>query len=533
MGFLWEPAPAPLRGLRPVTILRHTAQSACSGSPAVLGFFCILTYGPGDSVALTHLFARPTLAQLRDRAAAQTGFRRILGTVELSILGIGLVVGTGIFVLTGHIAAHHAGPAVWLSFLLAAVPATLAALCYAEMVSLVPASGGAYTYVSVAMGEFAGFLMGWDLTLEYLVGTATVGIGWSGYAVAFCNHLLGHSLDARFLAPPVAFDPVAQRWALSGAYINAPALLVVLVMTAVVVCGLQHSMRVTAALVGVKLCTIFLFIVAAAPYIRRDCLLPLVPVNQGAFGSFGWSGVWQGASLAMFAYLGVDNLSTAVQEARDAQRGVPRAIAATLVLCTALYVAVCVVLVGVVCYADLGVADPLAVGIAATHRPWLSTCIHVGSLCGLTSVLAMQLYGLPRILYAMGRDALLPKFCTALHPRFGTPHRSTLAMGLVCGTAAALIPIEVVGELTSAGTLLAFIFVSLSVTVTRHLYPREPRAFRVPGGAYALPALSALSSLGLLLMSRPGTLWRLGIWLGVGSGVYYFMPRRRHSQPQP
>lgn len=474
------------------------------------------------------LFATKSVESLCADAEAGQGFKRELGAWELILLGIGVVIGTGIFVLTGRAAAVNAGPAVALSFALAGVAATLGALCYAEMASMLPVAGSAYTYAYATLGELVAFMIGWDLILEYMVGAATVSVGWSGYVVAFVQHVTGYRLPSAWTSAPFVWDEVAHTVNFTGAYINLPAVLIIGLISTVLVVGIRASARVNAKLVFIKLTVILLFICFAASHVQPSNWLPFIPPNTGTFGHFGWSGIFQGATMVFFAYLGVDNISTAAQEAKDPQRNIPIAILATLAICTVLYIAVSVILTGVVRYDQLSVPHPIAVGIAATGIGWLTTAVEIGAIAGLTSVMLVQLFGQPRIFYAMAKDGLLPAVVAKVHPKFGTPHITTLTTGALCALGGGLLPIDILGELTSIGTLFAFVLVSLGVMVLRKRRPDVARRFRVPGGPYLVPLLSAAMSLGLMSAATWHTLMRLFVWMAVGLSIY-FLYGRHHS----
>ena len=459
-------------------------------------------------------------AAVLQQEAAHSGFKRTLSTLDVTLLGVGVVVGTGVFVLTGRAAAANAGPAVCVSFLLAALVAGLAALCYAELASLFPVAGSVYAYTSVSMGELAAFLIGWDLMLEYVIGAATVGVGWSAYAVALLETLLGHRLPQALCQAPLRWDTSSGAFAATGAIVNAPAVLVILGVTLLLLCGAKKSTRLNTVLVSLKMTLIGVFVAVCAFHIEPRNLRPFLPANTGTFGHFGVSGVLRGASLLVFAYLGIDNLSTAALETRDPQRALPRAIFATLGVCTLLYVAVGIVMCGVVPYGQLDVAHPIAVAAAATGLHRLALLCEVAAVFGLMSVLLVQLYGMPRIFFSMARDNLLPAVVAKLSKRAKVPYVATLMVGSVCAALAGALPIDVLGELCSSGTLFAFILVSLSVTVLRRRHPELTRSFAVPFGPYVIPISSALICGFLLALSGVHTLFRLGLWLLLGMVVY-------------
>ena len=467
------------------------------------------------------LFATKSVEDLRAQAARGQGFKQELGALELVMLGIGVVIGTGIFVLTGRAAAVNAGPAVGVSFAIAGVAATLGALCYAEMASMLPMSGSAYTYAYATLGELVAFMIGWDLILEYMVGAATVSVGWSGYVVAFIAHITGYRLPKTWTSAPFVWEEASQSVQATGSYINLPAILIIALITGILIIGIRASAKFNAKLVFVKLTVILLFIGFAGRFVNPANWVPFIPPNTGTFGHFGWSGVFQGATMVFFAYLGVDNISTAAQEAKDPQRNIPLAIFVTLAICTVLYIAVSLILTGVVPYQTLSVPHPIAVGIAATGIGWLETAVEVGAIAGLTSVMLVQLFGQPRIFFAMAVDGLLPQSVAKVHPRFGTPYITTLVTGAFCALGGGLLPIDVLGELTSIGTLFAFVLVSVGVMILRLRRPDVERRFRVPFGPYVIPLLSAAVSTALMAVATVHTLVRLFVWMAIGLIIYF------------
>jgi APA family basic amino acid/polyamine antiporter len=476
------------------------------------------------------LFVKKAVADLQaDAEGAHHGLKRTLGAIDLIALGIGAIIGTGIFVLTGRAAEANAGPAVALSFVIAGIASAFAGLCYAEMASMIPIAGSAYTYAYATMGELIAWVIGWDLILEYLVGAATVSVGWSGYVTAFVKGALGIVLPKEWSSAPFAWNESDHAFHATGAILNLPAVLIVLAVTVILVIGIKESARFNAAIVFVKLVVVCLFIVAAAPYVNRANWSPFIPDNTGEFGHFGLSGVFQGATTVFFAYIGFDAVSTAAQETKNPQRNLPIGILGSLGICTVLYIAVSVILTGVVSYKELGVPHPIALGISVTGKRWLETAVEIGAIAGLSSVMLVMLLGQPRIFYSMARDGLFPEFATRVHPRFGTPYITTIVSGVLCSVAGGLLPLEVLGHLTSIGTLFAFVLVSIGVMVLRLRNPEIPRAFRVPGGAYVVPLLGAGSSGLLMCTAPPSTLLRLFVWMAIGL-VFYASYGRVHSK---
>jgi APA family basic amino acid/polyamine antiporter len=475
------------------------------------------------------LFATKSMDDLRADAEHGHGLKRSLGAMDLTLLGVGAIIGTGIFTLTGTAAANNAGPAVFLSFVFAGVASVFAALCYAEMASMIPIAGSAYTYAYATMGELAAWIIGWDLILEYLVGAATVSVGWSGYVVEFIRHVTGYSLPPEWTSAPLVWSEKLHAFQTTGAYINVPAILITLLVTGILVIGIRESARFNAIIVFVKVTVILLFIGFTARYLKPENWEPLIPENTGTFGKYGWSGILQGATTVFFAYIGFDAVSTAAQETRNPKRDLPIGILTSLAICTVLYVAVSVLLTGLVSYKDLNVPHPIAIGIKATGIGWLETAVEVGAIAGLSSVMLVMLLGQPRIFFSMAMDGLFPKFATKVHPRFGTPYVTTIVTGVICAVAGGLLPIDILGELTSIGTLFAFVLVSIGVMILRIRRPDIPRGFRVPFGPYLIPILGALTSGALMYTATTQTILRLFAWMVLGL-VIYFVYSRHHSK---
>jgi APA family basic amino acid/polyamine antiporter len=469
------------------------------------------------------LFHRKPLADLHQEAERGL-LRRSLGALDLTALGIGSVIGTGIFVLAGPAAALYSGPSLALAMVVSAVGCALAGLCYAEFAAMVPVAGSAYTYAYATVGELFAWIIGWDLVLEYALATATVAVGWSGYFVSLMRDM-GWPVPPALTAPPGTLVSDGHGAMVAGAF-NVPAALIVLVVAALLIRGVQQSARVNTTLVLLKCIVLIVFVSVGVHYVQRANLTPFIPENTGAFGHYGWSGVLRGAGVMFFAYVGFDSVSTAAQEAKNPQRDMPIGMLGSLAICTVLYIAVALVLTGIVPYTQLNVSDPLAVGIDATGVRWLSPFIKVSALFGLFSTMLVQLLGQTRVFYSMSRDALLPPLFSRVHPRFRTPHVSTAITAVVVALVAGLTPIGKLGELTSIGTLLAFVLVSLGVILLRRREPDAPRAFRTPFVPYT-PIAAALLCLAQMA-GLPGETWlRLAVWLAIGFVIYFGYSRSR------
>ncbi len=469
------------------------------------------------------LFVRKSIAALQGEADRST-LRRALGPLHLTALGIGSVIGTGIFVLTGTAASQNAGPALVISMIIAGVGCAFAGLCYAELASMIPVAGSAYTYAYATSGELVAWIIGWDLILEYALSTATVAVGWSGYFASLMDQL-GLGLPVALTLPPGMTVTTSDGQVIQGMF-NLPAAVIVLLVAGLLVIGIKQSAGTNTVLVLIKTGVLLVFVVAGAAYVRRENLTPFIPPNTGEFGHFGWTGVFRGAAVMFFAYVGFDAVSTAAQEAKNPQRDLPIGMLASLVICTIIYIAVAIVLLGIVPYRQLNVPDPIAVGIDATGLRWLSPIIKVSALFGLFSTMLVTLLGQTRIFYSMSRDGLLPPLFSRVHPRFRTPHISTLLTGSVVAIASGLVPIGILGQLVSMGTLLAFVLVCLGVMILRKTSPELPRPFRTPGLPW-VPVAGAVVCL-VQMASLPWATWeRLFIWLFLGLAVYFFYSRRR------
>ncbi|MFN8006871.1 MAG: amino acid permease [Terriglobia bacterium] len=477
------------------------------------------------------IFATKSIERIKLEAASsgEHSLRRVLGPVNLVTLGIGAIIGTGIFVLTGQAAAAHAGPAIVLSMVLAGVVSALAGLCYSEFASTVPIAGSAYTYGYATLGEFVAWIIGWDLILEYALGAATVAVGWSGYLISILRDL-GIQFPPALSAAPGTLVALADGSTVTAVF-NLPAVLVTIAVTVLLVIGIQESANVNSVIVIVKVFVVIAVIVAGARFVNSANWHPFIPENLGKFGEYGWSGIFRGAAVIFFAYIGFDAVSTAAQEAKNPQRDMPIGILGSLIICTLLYVLVSGVMVGLVPYTQLGVAAPMAVAIDAANNAALGTSwqgflklmpviVKLGALAGLSSVMVVMILGQPRIFFSMANDGLLPAWAKKVHPRFRTPYVTTIVTGFAVAIASGFTPIKILGELVSIGTLMAFVIVSIGVIFLRYRRPELERPFKTPL-VPLIPALSALVSL-VLMASLPRETWeRLIIWMAIGIAIYF------------
>ena len=441
---------------------------------------------------------------------AGTALKRALGPIDLVMLGIGGIIGTGIFVLTGVAAVDHAGPAVVASFAVAGIACVFAGLCYAEFATMIPISGSAYSYAYATLGEIVAWVIGWDLILEYAVASSAVASGWSGYFRVILEHL-GIQLPSAILHAPGTAE---------GALVNLPALLVILAVSSLLVIGIRESARTNAVIVALKLCVILFVIVAGFSHVD--------PSNWRPFAPNGWSGVMAGGAVVFFSYIGFDCVTTAAEESRRPERDMPIGILGSLAICTLLYLAVSAVVTGMVPLGQIDRNAPLAKAFSDVGLGFAAGLISMGAIVGLTSVLLVLLLGQSRIFMAMSRDGLMPKAFGKVHPRFRTPHVSTIIVGVIVAVLSGLTPLTVLVELVSIGTLFAFVLVSAGVVVLRRTQPELRRPFRCPW-VPVVPLLSILSC-GYLMFSLPGITWlRFAVWLVIGMGIYGFYGRR-HSR---
>jgi APA family basic amino acid/polyamine antiporter len=455
------------------------------------------------------------LAQAKtDRGRLDSG---AVGTFSLTTLGIASVVGAGIFVTTGEAAAKFAGPAVVISFVLAGIVAALTAVCYAELAAMIPIAGSTYSYAYAAFGTFVAWFIGWDLLLEYLFAASTVAVGWAGYFTSFVGSL-GIHVPHDLVNPPFGDD---------AGVLNVPAIGIVFASTALLFIGMRQSARANNAMVSLKMVVLVLFVIVGAAYVAPDNWEPFVPKNTGSFGDFGISGVIRGAGVVFFAYVGFDAVSTAAAEARDPQKTIPRGLLLTVLISTVLYVAIGLVLTGLVPYSTLNVSDPISKAIEGAHLPahWLDNAVDIAAVVGLASTVLVTFYGQTRILMRMSSDGMLPGIFGNVSERFRTPTFTTIICGAAGAVVAGLVPIDVLGQLVSIGTLMAFLIVCAGVLVLRRTHPDLERPFRVKRVNIVAP-LGILSALALMAMLPTDTWIRLVIWLAIGMCIYFLYARK-------
>ncbi|MGA7630921.1 MAG: amino acid permease [Terriglobales bacterium] len=477
---------------------------------------------------MQNLFAKKKLTDLVQEADGEHELRRALGPWNLVTFGIGAIIGAGIFVITGQAAAQFAGPAIVISFVLAAITCAFAGLCYAEFASMIPLAGSAYTYSYATLGELIAWIIGWDLILEYAFGAATVAVGWSGHLRAFLRDL--------GLTPPKIpeFSLTLFRTVVHVKF-DYVGFFVILLVTSVLVIGIKESANFSTVVVLLKVAVVCMFVTIATAFLvshswQPNHWHPFIPPNTGERGHFGWSGILRGAGVVFFAYIGFDAVSTAAQEAKNPKRDMPVGLLVPLVICTILYIMVSALLTHLVPYSQLNVPDPVVQGIRATGQQWATFLVEIGALAGLASVMLVMLLGQSRVFYSMSRDGLLWPWAARIHPRFHTPYISSIVVGFVVAILAMLLPLDILDEMTSVGTLLAFALVSAGVLVMRKTHPHLHRPFKTPF-VPVIPILSIIFSAGLIVSLAPATQFRLIAWLLIGL-LIYFNYGRKHSKVQ-
>ena len=474
------------------------------------------------------LFAKKSIGSLLKEAAENKhGLKRSLGPMNLIAMGIGAVIGAGLFVLTGEAAAKFAGPGVVISFVIAAIIATIAALCYAEFASLIPIAGSAYTYAFVAIGEFFAWIMGTALTMEYLFSFCTVAVAWSGYFNSLLTDM-GLSISPMFAKGPLVYG--ANGWETTGSIINLPAVCIIALIAWLVARGIQTAAFLNDLLVIVKLGVVILFIGFGIAFINPENLTPFVPENTGVFGEFGISGIMRGAGILFFAFLGFDAVATLAQEAKNPQRDMPIGMIGSLLICTVFYILAGIVMTGVVSYKTLGVADPVSVAVNAFGPKffWLRYIVKLGIIAGLTSVILVMMTAQARIMYTMAHDGLLPKIFGKIHSTFRTPFYTTLILGLIAVVLSGFFPVDILGQLTSMGALFVFGMVCFGVLVLRFTQPTLHRPFKTPFTPW-LPLVGTLACFFQMIL-MPGITWlQMIIFMGLGC-VFYYYYGRKHSK---
>src|SRR5450631_872017 len=469
---------------------------------------------------LKGMLATKPIAAYQKEASDKT-LVRALGIPSLIAFGIGGIIGTGIFVLTGLAAAQHAGPAIVISFVIAGIGCMFAGLCYSEFAAMVPVAGSAYAYSYATLGEFIAWFLGWNLILEYMMACSTVAVGWSRYFVKLLDHYGINFIPDWLSSAPFEAAEVGFQVHQTGAFLNLPAIGIIVAATALCYKGIKESAVVNTVIVAIKVSIVIAVIAFGAVYVNTANWVPYIPKNTGTFGEFGWSGILQASAIIFFAYIGFDGVSTVAQEAKDPQRGMPIGMLGSLGICTVLYILMSSVMTGLVPFKQLNDAAPVAVALESHPQLfWLSSWVIWGALFGLTSVIITMIIPQARIWLTMSHDGLLPKFFGAVHPKFRTPHVATLITGVLAATLAGLLPIGILGELVSIGTLIAFIVVCLGVLVLRYTRPDLPRPFRVKWVWFT--SLMGVLFCAVMAASLPGATWiRLVLWSLIGIALYF------------
>jgi basic amino acid/polyamine antiporter, APA family len=471
----------------------------------------------------SQLLATKSIAEIQEAdASGHQQLNRTLSATALTLLGIGGIIGTGIFVLTGTAAANHAGPALALSFIVAGLGCAFAGLCYAEFAAMIPVSGSAYSYSYATLGEGIAWFIGWNLILEYLFAVATVSVGWSGYVMSLLDQFGIHLPYALSHAPFAQGAPDSFNVIRTGAILNVPAVLIVAALATICYIGIRQTSAFNSVIVTIKVAVVLMFVFLGVGYMQHANWHPFIPPNTGTFGLYGWSGVLAASGVIFFAYIGFDAISTTAQETKNPQRDMPIGILASLVVCTILYVAVSIVLTGMVSYKKLNVAAPLAVALDSYPALlWLGLPIKIGAIAGMTSVMLVMTLAQARIFLSMSQDGLLPKVFGRVHPKFRTPSTGTVVTGTCAAIVGGLFPVGLLGELVSIGTLSAFVTVCIGVLVLRHTRPDLPRPFKAPWPWFTCIA-GAVICFGMMAFLPLSTWIRLAVWTVVGALVYVF-----------
>lgn len=475
------------------------------------------------------LFVKKPLSQLLAQAqGGEHSLKKTLSSFNLVTLGIGAIIGAGLFSLTGIVAAENAGPGVVYSFVIAAIGCAFAGLCYAEFAAMIPIAGSAYTYAYTTMGEFVAWIIGWALVLEYALGAATVSISFSQYFGKFF-HNMGIELPQQWMHSPFESYTLADGTIMQGGNMNIVAVVIVILISLLLIKGTQESAFVNNLLVILKVSVVLLFIAIGWSFINPVNHTPFVPENTGSFGHFGWSGILRGAGIVFFAFIGFDAVSTAAQEAKNPQKGMPIGILGSLAICTILYVLFSYVMTGIANYTEFkGSAAPVAIAIAKTPYVWLNQTVIIAILAGYTSVMLVMLLGQSRVFYTMSKDGLLPKLFSDLHPKFATPYKCNLLFAVFVSLFAGFVPVKVVGELVSMGTLFAFVLVCIGVMLMRKTEPNAVRPFRTPL-VPLVPILGILVCVAMMV-SLPGLTWlNMLAWMAIGF-IVYFLYSKNHSK---
>jgi APA family basic amino acid/polyamine antiporter len=473
------------------------------------------------------IFKKKKKEMVNSNSNKKGGVHKQLGRADLILLGLGGIIGSGIFALPGEIALRNAGPAVCISFIIAGICAGFTAFCYAELAGMIPVSGSAYIFAYEAFGVFTGWIIGWIIVLEYLLSSAVIAVSWSSYVVQFFERIVGGdgASVAGWVNAPIEYHVDTGEFVASGNYFNVPAVLIIVLLTLLLCVGIREIAWVNNAIVAVKVVVILIFVFVGFAYVNSDNWIPFSP-HEVKFGRYGASGIFQGATIAFFAYLGFDSVCCTSSESKDPQKDMPYGIIGSLAISSILYILVCVVLTGLVSYQDLGVSNPISLAIQKSNISGIVYVIDIGAISGLTSALLVALLSQTRIFWRMAQEGLLPSMFMRLHPKYGTPVFSTLICGLLGGIIAALFPIGILAELSSIGTLVAFISVCAATIHLRRTKENVKRPFMVPGGTYLIPVSGILLCLTMISVSRLASIVRLIIWIGLGIVVYWLYGRK-------